>query len=407
MIVTFGFKNDPPHSKKSAGIINAFVVLSVVKYARAVEWLSKRPQPKHWRLERMQQLVKLAGIDYSRQKFVHVAGSNGKGSTCALIESILRAAGHSIGFYSSPHLIGYPERIRINGVPISKRGFARLVEWVKPFAERTKSSHFEAFTAMALKHFSDTGVEFVAWETGLGGRLDATNVVQPIASVITSVSLEHSEHLGQTVRAIAGEKAGIVKHGAPVITPCKGIALEAIEHAAKKNKTKVIRVQKPKKIKLTARGTSFAWRNKSWHTRLLGGFQAINACTALETARALGVNKAGLRKGLESVEWPGRMQRLGRFLLDGCHNPESARAFVSAVNNLWSEKPKTLVTGVLADKNYSLIASEFACLKGVTEVIAVESPSPRTLSAKSWARVLASKGIDARAGKGLACSGIN
>lgn len=372
-----------------------------VKYAEATHWLSKRPQPKHWRLERMQQLVKLAGIDYSRQKFVHVAGSNGKGSTCALIESILRASGHSTGFYSSPHLVDYPERIRVNNARISKREFARLVEWVKPFAERVKASHFEVLTAMALKHFSNNEVEFVVWETGLGGRLDATNIVQPIASVITSVSIEHVEHLGRTVRAIAREKAGIVKPGAPVITPCKGIALEAIARAAKKNKTKVIRVIQPKKMECNEKGTRFVWKGKPWRTKLLGGFQAINACIALETTRALGINESAMGKGIARVEWPGRMHCIGRFLLDGCHNPESARAFVSAVNKLWLEKPKTLVTGVLADKNYSLIAREFACLKGVTKIIAVEPCSPRALSAKSWARVLASNGVDVRPEKSL------
>ena len=372
-----------------------------VKYAEAVEWLSKRPQPKQWRLERMQRLAKAAGVSRSKQKFVHVAGSNGKGSVCAIVDSMLRADGHSTGFYSSPHLVDYPERIRVNGRSIGRREFTELVEWVKPFAERTAASHFEVLTAMALRHYADAGVEFVVLEAGLGGRLDATNIVQPAVSIITSVSIEHSEHLGRTVSAIAREKTGIVKPNAPVITPCKGAALEAIKRAAKKNKTKVIRVQEPKKVKLTSKGTSFVWRGREWRTRLLGGFQAQNACTALETGRALGVSEAGLRKGLARVDWPGRMQRAGRFLLDGCHNPESARAFVNAVNDLWPERPKTMVTGVLADKDYSSIAGEFARLKNLREAIAVEPPSPRALSAEGWARVLASKGVPARPGKSL------
>ncbi|MFA4946514.1 MAG: folylpolyglutamate synthase/dihydrofolate synthase family protein [Candidatus Micrarchaeia archaeon] len=365
-------------------------------FQEAVQWLDSRPTPASWRLERMQLLADATGVDYSRIKFAHVTGSNGKGSVCAFLDSMLRAQGFKTGFYSSPHLVSITERFRLDNEKISEEEFAGLAEWVKPFAEACEASHFETLTMMALKFYADSGAEWVVWEVGMGGRLDATNIVTPAVSVVTGVSIEHAEHLGNTIEAIAREKAGIIKSCAPVVCACDGEALQVMQEKAKEQNTRVVSVEPPSSVACSRDGTAFAWRASTWQTHLLGDFQALNACTALEAALIIGLSEEAMRAGLADARWPARMDLIGDVLVDGCHNPDGARVFAESVNEIFPGE-KRLVVGVLADKDCAGVARELAKITGVVECLAVQPDNPRALASEKWAAALCAAGLPARA----------
>src|ERR1041385_7408541 len=188
-------------------------------------------------LENTFKLAALAGNPQDKLRFIHVAGTNGKGSTCAMLESIYRAAGLRVGLFTSPHLVSFRERIQVNRELISEKDVVRLVDEMKPLLKEFPADHhptfFEVVTVMALKYFAEQKCDLVIWETGLGGRLDATNIVTPLASVITNIGLDHEQWLGDTIEKIAAEKAGIIKPGVPVITAAENEALRVIESIAK------------------------------------------------------------------------------------------------------------------------------------------------------------------------------
>jgi dihydrofolate synthase/folylpolyglutamate synthase len=316
-------------------------------------------------LENTRKLAELAGNPHGKLRFIHVAGTNGKGSTCAMLESIYRAAGLKVGLFTSPHLVSFAERIQVNRVPASEADIVRLVWEMQPllakFPSETHPTFFEVVTVMALRYFAEQQCDLVIWETGLGGRLDATNIVTPLASVITNIGLDHQQWLGDTHDAIAAEKAGIIKPGVQVVTAAKlGEGLETIRAVAAS-------LASP----LTVVTANNAERALPAETRLalLGKHQLTNAAVAVATVRALRtrvpVSDESVAEGLRSVRWAGRMQMIEvehgrRILLDGAHNLDGAAALVSALREEFPEERPAMILGLLADKDWRSVADLLA-----------------------------------------------
>lgn len=322
-------------------------------------------------LANTRKLAALSGNPHERLRFIHIAGTNGKGSTCAMLESIHRAAGLRVGLFTSPHLISFRERIQIDRNLISEADVVTQVRDIqKLLAEFSPDNHptfFEVVTVMALRYFAAKECDLVIWETGLGGRLDATNIVTPLASLITNVQLDHEKWLGQTIEQIAAEKAGIIKPGVPVVTAAEQPALFVISKTARANNSSLHVVIHP-------------LANLS----LLGDHQRLNAALALETVRVLQsqtpVSEAAIRKGLDSISWPGRLQLLQRnhqtILLDGAHNPSGAEALRDAINKHFPRRSRTLMLGIMRDKDCATICNILAPL--ATHIIACRISSERS-----------------------------
>jgi dihydrofolate synthase/folylpolyglutamate synthase len=346
-------------------------------YKEAIEFLySLRLFGAKLGLENTFRLAERAGNPQQRLRFIHVAGTNGKGSTCAMLESIYRAAGLKTGLFTSPHLVSFCERIQVNRIPISERDVARLVAEVQPLLEEFSAdahpTFFEVVTVMALRYFEQQQCDLVIWETGLGGRLDATNIVTPLASVITNVQYDHQQWLGDSLDKIAFEKAGIIKPGVPVICAADAPqALETIQRIAQSCEARLILVTGQSVRAL-----------ENIRLPLLGEHQRLNAALAVETAQTLRavipISDAVIRAGLEAVSWPGRLQLVTapsgqKFVLDGAHNLDGARALRKAMENLFPERPGALVLGILRDKDCEQICEILAPLAQVIYVCRVDT----------------------------------
>jgi len=303
------------------------------------------------------ELAALAANPHHKLRFIHVAGTNGKGSTCAMLESIYRAAGLRVGLFTSPHLVGFSERIQINRQLINAAEIIRLVSEMQPlltqFPAEQHPTFFEVITVMALRYFAEQDCDLVVWETGLGGRLDATNIVTPLASVITNIQYDHQEWLGETLASIAAEKAGIIKPGVPVITATdEPEALQVIESRARQQNAPLTAVKRSEihqpplsKIELP----------------LLGEHQKLNAALAIATVRSLTgqipVREGAIRVGLSDVRWPGRLQLITRppgqtILLDGAHNVPGAETLAAALQENFPSNERSLILGILQDKDW-------------------------------------------------------
>jgi len=339
-------------------------------------------------LENTLRLAELAGHPQRRLRFIHVAGTNGKGSTCAMLESISRAAGLSVGLYTSPHLVSFSERIQVNRRPIAEGDVVRLIgrirSWIKTFPADAHPTFFEAVTVMALLYFAEQACDLVIWETGLGGRLDATNIVTPLASVITNIQFDHEKWLGTTLPEIAREKAGIIKAGVPVLTATEAPdALAVITEAARQ-------AQAP----LTVVTPSETQRPPLADIRLplLGDHQRMNAALAVATVRGvmelIPVSDEALRAGLLKVTWAGRLQLVKRpsgqtVLLDGAHNPAGAETLRAAVERYFPGTQPALIIGLLQDKDREAMCRILAPL--AAEIYAAPIDSERTATADSVA----------------------
>lgn len=314
-------------------------------------------------LENMRRLIAAQG-GQPPARFVHVAGTNGKGSVCAMVDAVCRAGGRRAGLFTSPHLVTFPERIRVDGQPISEAGVAGGLTRLRELTDgwEPAPTFFEYAVALALGWFRRSEVEVVAWETGLGGRLDATNAVDPAVCVITAIDLDHRAYLGDTIEAIAGEKAGIIKPGVPVVSAPQPAAAAAV----------IVRVA-------AERGAALTVVEGATEVGLAGSHQRVNAAVALAALDAAGiaVDARARRRGLAGVEWPGRFQRLagGRIILDGAHNPAAARRLAQtwAEEFPGGEKP-TVILGVLGDKDGAGICRELAAMAGRFIVTPVRSP---------------------------------
>ena len=357
-------------------------ILGLTNYEKSLKELYS---PGNVDLERVRELLRRLGSPEVGLKIVHIAGTKGKGSTAAMISSVLQKAGYRVGLFTSPHLHTFRERIQIDGTPISGEDFAAAIERVKPHVEELNSAGehgyittFEALTAMALLYFADKEVEALVFEVGVGGRLDATNVVTPEVSVITSISRDHTELLGETLPLIAGEKAGIIKPVVPVVmAPQKPEVEKVIVSIARERGSDMVNV-----------GREVVWRSLGhgeWGQKLLvrdvekeyrvsmpliGDHQQENAATAitaLSVLRSKGwhISDSDIVDGLADVRWPGRMEELARrplVIADGAHNGDSARRLREALTKYYEFEKAVLVVGVSADKNVEDIASELVPL---------------------------------------------
>ncbi|MFO1488169.1 MAG: folylpolyglutamate synthase/dihydrofolate synthase family protein [Verrucomicrobiota bacterium] len=349
---------------------------NIKHYRRAVEFLnSLQVFGARFGLETMTRLAALAGNPQQQLRFLHVAGTNGKGSTCALLESIYRAAGLRTGLFTSPHLVSFRERIQVNRRLIPEADVARLVEEVRPvlktFPDDQHPTFFEVVTWMALKYFAEQRCDIVIWETGLGGRLDATNIVTPLASVITNIGFDHQQWLGDTLAKIAAEKAGIIKPGVPVLTAeAKPEPLAVIEQTARERRAPLRKVEASSEFEVQGL------------TSLPGEHQRLNAALALATVEVLQkiipVNESQLRRGLSEVTWAGRLQTVirpsgQRVLLDGAHNAEGAETLRAALLGRTDSLPPSLILGILGDKNCQAMCRILAPLADRIWIVPVKS----------------------------------
>jgi len=357
-------------------------------YAEAIQFLyGLQMFGANFGLETPRKLAALVGNPQTKLRFIHVAGTNGKGSTCAMLESIYRAAGLRVGLFTSPHLVSFRERIQIDRQLIPESEVERLVAelqaLLKEFSTEQHPTMFEVVTVMALKYFAEQKCDLVIWETGLGGRLDATNIVTPLASVITNIGFDHMEWLGDTLAKIASEKAGIIKPGVPVITAAtQPEVLAVIEKTAQRNNTLPVRLAEPSDFTLP---TSIS---------LLGDHQKLNAALAVATVDVLQsripVTSAQHQAGLAQVRWAGRLQLFQKangqkILLDGAHNLAGAEVLCAALAKDFPHARPTFIVGALADKQWVAIGRMLAPL--AAKIFTVSVASKRTVTATELAEV--------------------
>ena len=288
-------------------------------------------------LDRINQLVEKLNYPQNFYDTIHVAGTNGKGSTCAMLAEILHAAGFNVGLFTSPHLVSYCERISVNGENISESDFAAQIERVKNCG--VECTHFEALTAAAFDYFKRRHVDIAVIEVGLGGTLDSTNVITPKVAVITNVALDHENILGD-LNSIAQNKAGIIKPNVPTVTGATGEPLKIIRDIAAKNNSPLYEVTTPVDVKINLRGE----------------YQKINAAVAIQTAKVLGISDEKISAGLQRVHWAGRFEIIntpkGNVVIDGAHNPHGAAALRQSLDSYFPTGKRTWLFGVLADKNF-------------------------------------------------------
>ena len=308
-------------------------------------------------LDRISRVLDELGRPQDRLRFIHVAGTNGKGSVCAMIESGLRAAGRRTGLFTSPHLAEPTERIRIDGCPISAARFTDAFAKVHAAVERVLDMHttyFETVTAMAFVVFAEEAVDSVVLEVGLGGRLDATNVVTPQLCVITSIDYDHEQYLGRSLEAIAGEKAGILKPGIPaVLSPQRPEAGRVLEARAAERNVAIVRPREPADVRLDARSSQFRLGDLQITCPLAGEHQVQNAATAAAALEQIGLAPAAIESGIAAARWPGRLEHVGAdpdIVLDGAHNPAGARALAAYIDRFYGARPVRLIFGAMRDK---------------------------------------------------------
>lgn len=373
-----------------------------VSYIETYTWSTTRLG-----LERTRELLFRLGDPQKRLKFIHVAGSNGKGSTCAMLESVLRSAGYRTGLYISPHLQSFRERFQINGVPVPGERFAAVTERVRTAAEGMADhpSQFELSTAIAMLCFLEEACEIVVLEVGLGGALDSTNAIgAPEAAVITNLGLEHTEYLGSTIEEIAAAKGGIIKAGCVCVCyDSEPAALAVIKEICTRQGVPLYKSD-PGSLRLLGQsleGQRAAWKGLRFTVPLLGMHQLHNAAVALRTVEVL--RQRGWRipdnavcTGLASVRWPARFEVLSLdplFILDGGHNPQCVRALVRCLEEYLPGQRFTFLMGVLADKDYSAMLDKV--FPKAAGFVCIAPDSPRALPAETLAGLIRKRGAEA------------
>nr|WP_277999040.1 folylpolyglutamate synthase/dihydrofolate synthase family protein [Moorella sulfitireducens] len=341
-------------------------------------------------LGRIRELTRRCGSPQDRLRFIHIGGTNGKGSVAAMVASILQEAGYRVGLFTSPHLHSYTERIRVNGMPIPEERLAALLTWFKPVLEAMVASgyeqptEFEVSTAVALKYFAEEGVDPAVLEVGLGGAIDSTNVIPAaLVSCITNVGMDHMEYLGNNIAEIARVKAGIIKKGGTVVTAAHHpAALEEITRACREKGATLYCVGREvtwQERRVSLEGGEFDLEGllRSYtglRTPLLGRHQLENAATAVTIVEAavrhhgLAVTEGHIRRGLTRASWPGRLEIMHRepmVVIDGAHNVDGARTLRRALAELFSYRRLILVLGMLADKEREKVVAELAPLASV------------------------------------------
>ena len=371
-----------------------------MQYIHAVQWAGHKPG-----LTRTRTLLAALGDPHKRLKFVHVAGTNGKGSTAAMLASCLQAAGYRVGLYTSPFINRFNERIQVNGEQITDEELVRLVETIRPAADAMADvpTEFEIITALGMLCFAEQHCDIVVLEVGLGGALDSTNVIDPPeCAVITALGMDHVKELGPTIADIAAAKAGILKPGSPVVS--YGGVPEADAVIARTAAEQNAPLHVVDFSKLTVEGgdldeVTFDFDGLNGvRLPLIGSYQPRNAAVAITVLRVLrekgwNIPEEAIRQGLETVRWPGRFDVRRKdplFIIDGGHNPQCIQALVKNIQDYLADRPLTILTGVLADKDYNCMYRNVEPY--AKEFITVTPGNPRALNAHDLAQYLSQFG---------------
>ena len=359
------------------------------------------------------ELLSLLGNPQDKLRFIHVAGTNGKGSFCSMMSSVLQKQGYKVGLYTSPYIVVFNDRIRVNGLPIAEDDINDLFLRVRQKADtmKTPPSSFDFITAAAILWFYETKCDIVVLEVGLGGRYDSTNVIKnSLLSVITGIAFDHTEILGDTIEKIAWEKAGIIKENCPALYGGNNEKALAVIEKECEEKHSELTVKNPDSLKIlstTLDGTEFEFDGKEYFIRLLGLYQPANAATvlaAIDVLRKHGfeISETAVKDGLSSAVWQARFEKIADepvVLYDGGHNPQGVRAAVESVRAYFGDKKINLLVGILADKAHGEMAEELA--KIADRVICIAPPSPRALPAEALAEEFCEAGANARAANSI------
>ncbi|MFC1947113.1 bifunctional folylpolyglutamate synthase/dihydrofolate synthase [Chloroflexota bacterium] len=393
-------------------------------YQQALDYLysfvdyESMPRPRdaeHYDLRRMDELLERLGNPHLKARTVHIAGTKGKGSVAAMIASVLTKSGYRTGLYTSPHLHTFNERIRVNGDLITDEEVTALVQQIQPAEEAVnkkatygKLTTFELITVLGFMYFDLKNVDFQVIEVGLGGRLDATNVVQADVSVITTIGFDHMEVLGNTLTEIAAEKAGIIRQAGIVVSSSQVYEVEKV----------ISRVCAEKNAKLIKVGSDVTFQSQAYNVDsqkfkvngrrdtyeltipLIGDHQLLNAATAVATLevqaeKGFNVTKESIREGLAGVNWPGRLQLLSKkplLVVDGAHTPESARKMRESLEKYFSFDKAVLIIGSSSDKDISGIVRELASL--FKKAVITRSIHPRSMPADNIVKEFRSRGVE-------------
>ena len=380
-----------------------------IAYIESVSWKGSVPG-----LERPQELLRRMGNPEKSLKYIHIGGTNGKGSTAAVLASILQTAGYKTGLYTSPHIHRFHERIRVNGEDISDEALGQITEYVKPLAQSMEDvpTEFELVWCIAAAYFKRMECDIVITEVGMGGELDATNVIPvPEVAVLTNIGLDHTDFLGDTLEKIAQTKAGIIKEGGHAVVYPSTPSVEALLKQicqARKVSLKIVDFNGLNSLSHGLEGQVFDWGSrKKLELPLLGEHQLYNASVALSAVDTLiekgwHITEDHIRQGLKNTSWPGRFDIADRdplFIIDGGHNPQCLEALVKNIRDYLSGRRIIGLTGVLADKDYGEMYKPVLPL--VEQFVCITPPNDRKLEAAELAAHLSKAGA-----KAVACDSI-
>ena len=374
-----------------------------LEYVHSVSWTFCKPG-----LERIKELCEKLGNPQNSLKFIHVAGTNGKGSFCSMLHSILKECGYKVGLFTSPYIKLFNERIAINGSPISNEDLTEITSQIKPIADAMtdKPTEFELITAIGFEYFKKQNCDVVILECGLGGRLDSTNIIEnSILSVITGIAFDHTAILGNTIPKIASEKSGIIKENIPVLwcgsdNEAKSVILN---EATLKNAPFYVADRTTLNVKKqTLDGTFFDFGSyNDLKINLLGTYQIENATNVLNAISILknqgyNITENAIKNGLNNAKWHARFEIISHnplIIFDGGHNPQGVCEAVKSIKQYFGNEKLNIITGVMADKDYNYIASKIS--EVAAKVFCLTPDNPRALNANDYAKVFNDLGIEA------------
>ena len=380
-----------------------------IKFISSTSWMGAKLD-----LSRITELCALLGDPQKSLRFVHIAGTNGKGSTAAMLASVLCTAGYKTGLFTSPPIHTIGERMQVGSIPASNEEIMDMAWEIKLAAENMQDhpTEFEIITAISFIYFYRMGCDIVVLEVGMGGRLDATNVIdKPLVAVTTSIGLDHMEFLGNTKEKIAAEKAGIIKHGSIVVShPQEAAVAEVIKSKCEDESARLMFVNENEifSMKVGVEGQEFMYKSCNFQTPLLGEHQLLNAACVIEVVHALKeqniiISDQALFDGLRNTKWPARFEILRKdppFVLDVAHNPAGVETAIKTLRSVFPDKKLIFLLGVLKDKDYVKMVE--LLIPHATSIITIPTDGPRGLTAGELAGVSSSLGF-----KAIPCESIN
>lgn len=358
-------------------------------------------------LENTRALLSVLGNPQNKFRCIHIAGTNGKGSTAAFTERILREAGYVTGMYTSPYLIKYNERVQVCGVPIADEDLVDIMNVIASkvdilVKQEIFPTTFELGTALAFEYFARKGVDYAVVEVGVGGRFDSTNVITPEVSLIAAIGLDHTKVLGDTVEQIAFEKAGIIKPGVPAAVQIQADnILDVFKEISSERGSMLTIADMPEVIEQHSRGARFSIDGDEYEIGMCGNYQMLNASLAVSGMKIIGIGRDAIQRGLKNAKWPCRLEWVGDALIDGAHNPQGAQALRDYIEKFFNGENITLVTGMMHDKSMQEVASILApvCTNVITTAVENE---PRAAQPEELCAIYADLGANVRPVSGIA-----